>query len=101
MEADDGYEEDPDEVVTVGHVHPTVAPLVVSALAAEGIRAEMVEQRPAYRTLNGSRILCFARDRDRAAAIIDEMLAADADADADDEDEEKEEDEESAAPEAG
>ena len=77
MEADDGYEENPDDIVTVGHVHPTVAPLVVSALAAEGIRAEAVEERPAYRTLSGSRVLCFARDRDRATSIIDEMLAED------------------------
>jgi hypothetical protein len=77
MEADDGYEEDPDAVVTIGDVHPTVAPLVVSALAAAGIRAESVEQRSPYRGPVRARVLCFARDRGAAAAIIDEMFADD------------------------
>lgn len=77
MEADDGYEEDPDAVITIGDVHPTVAPLVVSALAAAGIRAQSVQQRAAYRGPMRARVLCFARDRDAAAAIIDEMFADD------------------------
>ena len=77
MEADDGYEQDPDAVVTIGDVHPTVAPLVVSALASAGIRAEAVEQRAAYRGAMRARVLCFARDQVAAAAIIDEMFAED------------------------
>jgi len=77
MEADDGHEQDPDEVVTIGDVHPTVAPLVISALADAGIRAEAVDQRAAYRGAGRTRVLCFARDRVAAAAIIDEMFADD------------------------
>jgi hypothetical protein len=77
MEADDGYEEDPDSVVTIGDVHPALAPLVVSALGEAGIRAESVQQRAAYRGPMRARVLCFARDRDAAAAIIDEMFADD------------------------
>ena len=44
MEADDGYEENPDDIVTVGHVHPTVTPLVVSHWRPT-IRAEAIEER--------------------------------------------------------
>jgi hypothetical protein len=77
MEADDGYEEDPDAVVTIGDVHPSVAQIVVTALEAAGIRAEAVDQRAGYRGAGRARILCFARDRDAAAAIIDEMFADD------------------------
>ena len=75
MEADDAHEEDPDEVVTVGYVHAGFGQLVVARLAEAGIRAQAVEERAAYRGVGRARVLCFAPDRDAAAALIDEMFA--------------------------
>ena len=74
MESDDGYEEDPDEIVTVGTVNAALAQIVVSELEAAGIHAQAVEQRAAYAGVVNTRILCFARDRDAAMEIIDRTL---------------------------
>ena len=75
MAADDGYEPSADEVVTVGYVNVAVSPLVVTELQSAGIRAEAVEQRGAYGgPVVKARILCFAPQRDEAAAIIDRVL---------------------------
>jgi hypothetical protein len=45
MEADDGYEEDPDAVVTIGDVHPSVAsndPDAVNCYTEDGYTEEGV-----------------------------------------------------------
>jgi hypothetical protein len=75
MESDDGYEEDPNEIVTVGMVNAGLALIVVSELEAAGIHAQSVEQRAAYAGVMTARILCFARDRVAAIEIIDRILA--------------------------
>jgi hypothetical protein len=71
MQADDGYEPDPDEIVTVGYVSLTLSNIVVTELKDAGIRAEVVEQRLGYHGPAQARIMCFARDREAAATIID------------------------------
>ena len=74
MEADDGYEPSPDEVVTVGYVNTALSQIVVTKLRDAGIRAEVAEQRAGYGAPVKTRILCFADQRDAAAAILDEMF---------------------------
>jgi hypothetical protein len=74
MEADDGYEPSPDEIVTVGYVNIAVSQIVVTKLREAGIRAEASEQRAGYGAAVKTRIMCFADQRDAAAAIIDEMF---------------------------
>jgi len=75
MEADDGYEPDPEEIVTVGHVNLALSGMVVNELRAAGIRAEVVEQRVGYHGPAQARIMCFAKDHEAAATLIDELLA--------------------------
>ena len=71
LEADDGYEPDLDEIVTVASVSFALAPMVVTALEEAGIRAEAVPQRHAYGATIKARILCFERDRAAAMRIVD------------------------------
>lgn len=74
MEADDGYEPGADEVVMVGRVNLALSGLVVTALREAGIRAEVVERHSAYHGSIQAGIVCFATDREAAAAIIDRLL---------------------------
>jgi hypothetical protein len=74
MEADDGYEPSPDEIVTCGYVHTSLSRLVIAKLQDAGIRAEATEQRAGYGAPVKSRIVCFADQRDEAVAIIDEFF---------------------------
>lgn len=76
MEADDGYEPDPEEIVTVAHVSLLLSGLVAAELKAAGIRAEVVERHVGYHGPVQAGIMCFAKDRDAAATIIDQLLAS-------------------------
>ncbi len=74
LEADDGYEPDPEEIVTAGHVNLALSGMVATELKAAGIRAEVVEQRVGYHGPVQARIMCFAKDYEAAATIIDQLL---------------------------
>jgi hypothetical protein len=75
MQGDDGYEPDPDQVVTVAHVNAAFAGLITDELNANGIQAHVVEQHVGYHGPLQTGIMCFERDRARAAEIIDRQLA--------------------------
>ena len=77
LDHDDGYEPDPDAVVTVAQVGVVAAALIVAALEAAGIEARAVELHVGYHGLARSHVMCFARDREGAVAIVDEVLASD------------------------
>jgi hypothetical protein len=77
LDHDDGYEPDPDAVVTVAEVGLVAAALIVAALEAAGIEARAVELHVGYHGLARSHVMCFQRDRADAVRIVDEVLAAD------------------------
>jgi len=76
LDHDDGYEPDPDAIVTVAEVGQLVAPVIVAALQAEAIEARAVELHVGYHGLARMHVMCFARDCEAAVAIVDEVLAA-------------------------
>ena len=76
LDHDDGYEPDPDAIVTVAEVGVVAAAVIVAELAAAGIEARTVELHVGYHGLARSHVMCFERDRDAAVAIVDEVLAA-------------------------
>ena len=72
---DDGYEPAPDETVEIARVATWAAPVIVTALQEEGIRATSTEQA-AYPVNNAhARIFCAAKDTDRARQVVDEVTA--------------------------
>jgi hypothetical protein len=77
LDHDDGYEPDPDAVVTIAEVGLVAATVIVAALDAEGIEARAVELHVGYHGLARSHVMCFERDREAAVRIVDEVLAAD------------------------
>jgi hypothetical protein len=75
MTADDGHVPDPDHVVTVANVTPSLGGYLVGALRAAGIDAQLRDRYPVYGGTLRSEILCFEPDHDRAVEIIDAALA--------------------------
>jgi hypothetical protein len=75
MEADDGHVPDPDHLVEVADLGPSIGGHVVDELHAAGIRAGLVQRRPHHGGVLRYTIVCFEPDQERAVAIIDEALA--------------------------
>ena len=74
LERDDGYEPDPDEVVTAGHVQLTLRPVGMHELELAGLHAHAVEERAPHFGVARARILCFAPDRDAVAAVVERVM---------------------------
>ena len=74
MEADDGHEPNPDEVVTVAHVNIALVGMIVDELNAAGIRAEVVEQHVGFHGTVQAGIMCFEKDREAAASVVDRVI---------------------------
>lgn len=74
LDHDDGYEPDPDEVVDVATLDVGHGAMAVARLAQVGIRAQRFERRLGYYGPPKTVIMCFARDREAAAAIVDEVM---------------------------
>jgi hypothetical protein len=75
MTADDGHVPDPDHVVSVANVTPSLGGYLVGELHTAGIRAQLRDRYPLYGGVLRSEILCFEPDHDRAVEIIDAALA--------------------------
>jgi hypothetical protein len=75
MEADDGYEPDPDRVVEVANVGPAVGGFLAGELRDAGIHAVLTERYPTYGGVLRYTISCYEPDRERAIEIIDAALA--------------------------
>jgi hypothetical protein len=75
MTADDGHVPDPDHVVAVANVGPSLGGYLVGELRDAGIRAQLRDRYPAYGGVLRSEILCFEPDQPRAVEIIDAALA--------------------------
>ena len=75
MAADDGHVPDPDHVVAVANVGPSLGGYLVGELRDAGIRAQLRDRYPVYGGVLRAEILCFEPDQERAVAIIDEALA--------------------------
>jgi hypothetical protein len=75
LTADDGHVPDPDHVVTVANVTPSLGGYLVGELRAAGIDAQLRDRYPVYGGTLRSEILCFEPDHDRAVEIIDAALA--------------------------
>jgi hypothetical protein len=75
MEADDGYEPDPEKIVEVANVGPAIGGFLVGELRDAGIPALLAERHPTYGGVLRYTIACFEPDQARAVAIIDAALA--------------------------
>jgi hypothetical protein len=75
MTADDGHVADPDRVVPVANVAPSIGGYLLGELEAAGIRAQLRDRYPVYGGALRAELLCFEPDQERAVAIIDAALA--------------------------
>ena len=75
MTADDGHVPDPDHVVPVANVAPSLGGYLLGELRAAGIRAQLRDRYPVYGGALRSELLCFEPDQPRAVEIIDAALA--------------------------
>lgn len=75
MTADDEHVPDPDHVVAVANVTPSLGGHLVGELQAAGIHAQLRDRYPVYGGALRSEILCFEPDHARAVEIIDAALA--------------------------
>jgi hypothetical protein len=76
LEVDDGHTPDPDHLVEVANVGPSVGGHLVNELRVAGIQAGLVERHPLYGGTLRFTIVCFEPDQERAVEIIDAALAA-------------------------
>ena len=75
MTADDGHVPDPDHVVAVANVAPSLGGYLLGELRAAGIHAQLRDRYPVYGGALRSELLCFEPDQPRAVEIIDAALA--------------------------
>jgi hypothetical protein len=78
LDHDDGSVDAPDAVVTVAQVNAVVATIVLVRLADVGIEARSVDLHTGYHGMPLHHVMCFARDRDAAVAIVEEVLTEEA-----------------------